>query len=145
MNDPLIAQIGETFRTLRDNGLTTTDGLLIDGLRTALAANLISHYSQDFDRMIEPGAARTLDSSRLRRVFDLIESQLDADLSLDDLAAEACISPFHFARLFRESTGLTPHRFVTVRRVGIAKESSPPGICRLSKSRWKPGSDHRRT
>lgn len=44
------------------------------------------------------------------------------DISLDDLAAEACLSPFHFSRLFSEATGRSPYRYVTERRVEAAKE-----------------------
>ena len=42
-------------------------------------------------------------------------------ISLDDLAAEACFSPFHFSRVFRDTTGLSPHRYVMGRRVQLAQ------------------------
>jgi AraC family transcriptional regulator len=38
--------------------------------------------------------------ARLRRAMRFIESHLAGDLSLERLASEACISPFHFHRLF---------------------------------------------
>ena len=50
-----------------------------------------------------------------------MEDGLAGDLSLAELAREANLSPHHFARLFKESTGLPPHRYVVGRRVERAK------------------------
>jgi AraC family transcriptional regulator len=55
-------------------------------------------------------------------VLEFIEARLADDISLDDLAAQACLSPFHFSRLFHHATGLSPHRYVTDRRIEAAKE-----------------------
>jgi AraC family transcriptional regulator len=38
------------------------------------------------------------------------------------LAAVARLSPFHFARQFKEATGLPPHQYVISRRVERAKQ-----------------------
>lgn len=61
-----------------------------------------------------PGAA-------LRRVLEHIEANVHGDTRLGELARLAHISPFHFARLFKISTGLPPHRFVLARRMEQAK------------------------
>lgn len=122
MNDPLLVQIGTAFRALLERGPSPTDRLLVDGMRTTLAAHLVSTYSADHWRPAETAAERTLDASRLKRVLDLVESRLDSELSLEDLAAQACLSPFHFTRLFRRATGLTPHRYVMERRIRVAQE-----------------------
>ena len=63
-----------------------------------------------------------LSKPRLRAVIDHIHERLDAELSLDHLAAVAHMSPYHFARLFKNSTGLPPHQYVIARRVERAKE-----------------------
>lgn len=122
MNDTLLVQIGTAFRSLLERGPAPTDRLLVDGMRTTLAAHLVSQYSADHWRAPDMQAARTLDPVRLKRVVDLIEHKLDAELSLEELAAQACLSPFHFTRLFRRATGLTPHRFVMERRIQVAQE-----------------------
>jgi AraC family transcriptional regulator len=72
-----------------------------------------------------------MDGRRLGRVLDLIEARLGSEISLDELAAEACLSPFHFARRFREATGKTPHRYVTERRIEVAKERLARGYASL--------------
>lgn len=59
---------------------------------------------------------------RLKRVVELIDDRLPDNLSLKDLAEVAELSEFHFCRAFRRSTGMTPHSFLTLRRIERAKE-----------------------
>jgi AraC-like DNA-binding protein len=54
-----------------------------------------------------PGAGE-----RVTRAVRLIEGDLDGDLTLDRLADESRLSPFHFLRTFERVTGLTPHRYI---------------------------------
>jgi AraC-like DNA-binding protein len=58
--------------------------------------------------------------SRCRRVTEYIGEHLDHDLTLAQLGAVVCMSPYHFARLFRRSTGVSPHRFVVRARIDRA-------------------------
>ena len=64
--------------------------------------------------------SHTLPRPRLRRVTEYITTHLEEDLTLARLGAVACMSPYHFARLFKRSTGLPPHRFVVRARVDHA-------------------------
>jgi AraC family transcriptional regulator len=59
---------------------------------------------------------------QLTRVKSFVEENLSASIGVDDLAAVAGLSPFHFARQFRKATGVTPLRFVMSRRVERAKD-----------------------
>ena len=63
----------------------------------------------------------SLPGPRLKRVTEFIALHLDQDLTLAQLGAVACMSPFHFARLFKRSTGLPPHRFVVRARIAHAR------------------------
>jgi AraC family transcriptional regulator len=65
-------------------------------------------------------AAPSLPPCRVRRVTEYIEQNLDKELKLGELAALVHMSPYHFARLFKCSTGLPPHRFVVRRRIARA-------------------------
>lgn len=55
-----------------------------------------------------------------RRVIEWIEAHLSESFTLVDLAAQAALSEFHFARMFRVSMGVTPHAWVAQRRFARA-------------------------
>ncbi len=57
---------------------------------------------------------------RLCRARDFIESCHAKPLDLARVAGVACLSPYHFLRLFRACFGVTPHRYLTDRRVDAA-------------------------
>jgi AraC family transcriptional regulator len=57
---------------------------------------------------------------RLRRVTGFIQDNLNQQLTLPDLSAVVQMSPYHFARLFKQSTGVPPHRFVVEQRIARA-------------------------
>ena len=67
------------------------------------------------------GGIGTLPWGRLRRVTEYIQQNLDKDLTLAELAALLYMSPYHFARLFKCSTGVPPHRFVVRQRIARAR------------------------
>lgn len=71
-------------------------------------------------------AAKMLPSSGLtrnqaRRVLDYIESNLSRELTLSELAGIAELSLHHFARMFKKTIGVAPHRYILERRVERAK------------------------
>jgi AraC family transcriptional regulator len=57
-----------------------------------------------------------------RRCLELMRAQLSEDISLDELAAEARLSPFHFARMFKHSLGVPPRVYLTRLRMEKACE-----------------------
>lgn len=52
-----------------------------------------------------------------RRVIELLHARLAEDVSLDELAVEAQLSPFHFARMFKQSMGVPPRVYLTQLRI----------------------------
>jgi AraC family transcriptional regulator len=59
---------------------------------------------------------------RLLRGKDYLDSFFGRDLRLDRVASEACLSPYHFHRLFREVFGETPNQYLQRRRLANARE-----------------------
>ena len=57
-----------------------------------------------------------------RRALELMRARLSEDISLDELAAEARLSPFHFARMFKQSVGVPPRVYLTQLRMEKACE-----------------------
>jgi len=66
-------------------------------------------------------ASGGLAPSKLRRTIAYIQDHLEEALSLSTLAAVAQTSPAHFARLFKQATGRTPHQYVITCRMAYAK------------------------
>lgn len=58
---------------------------------------------------------------RLRRAVELMHAHLDQELPLEELAAAAYLSPFHFARLFKKLSGLPPHAYLAALRLERAR------------------------
>lgn len=63
-----------------------------------------------------------LPKSRLNTVCEYVEANLSQDISLSTLASTAGMSPYYFARLFKQTTGIAPHQYVVKRRIERAKQ-----------------------
>jgi AraC family transcriptional regulator len=59
--------------------------------------------------------------ARLNRVLEYIAAKLHEDLSLAALAEIAGMNLYYFSRLFKESTGFSPHRYVLEQRIRRAE------------------------
>lgn len=119
--DPMLQRIALSFHDVLRRGIeAATDRLFVDGMQAALAAHLFGNYS--VDRWRPPARTPQIDLRKLARVLDYVDARYAENIALSDLAAEACLSPFHFSRLFREATGHSPHRYLTMRRVKAAKD-----------------------
>ena len=68
------------------------------------------------------GRDGALPRGRLRAVVEYIEEHVDTGPTLEQMAAVARLSPYHFARQFKAATGLPPHQYVIARRVERAKQ-----------------------
>src|SRR5262249_4051661 len=90
-----------------------------EALAAALAVHLMRHHSTR--RQTFPHYASGLSPYRLRRVIEYIAHHIERDLSLSELAGLIDISPYHFARMFKQSTGVAPHRYVLGKRIERAK------------------------
>ena len=106
--DPLIEQIA---RNIQAEMLDPAPAgkMLAETLASALGAHVLRNHSNlDSASVSLPAARGALDPRRLQRVKDLIETNPGADLTIEALAKEACLSPFHFARAFKAATGVPP-------------------------------------
>jgi AraC family transcriptional regulator len=94
--------------------------LAAEWLANVMAVGLIRHLLAP--RRLERGRDGALPRSRLRAVVEYIKEHLDANPTLEELAAVARLSVYHFARQFKAATGLPPHQYVIARRVERAQQ-----------------------
>ena len=109
------------FDELQRDDNATGSNLYADSVANLLAVQLLREYSSS--RMPpEKRYVNGLTNRKLSIVLDLIENDLAEDLSLKILANAAGLSEYHFLRMFKQSTGYTPHQYVINQRIERAKE-----------------------
>jgi AraC family transcriptional regulator len=119
VEDAPLAALGRTFAA--ELAVGCPGGKLFgDALATALAAALLRRHVA-FPVVTAPNGKQGLGDMALRRVQEYVQEHLAADLSLADMARVAGISPYHFARLFRQSTGRSPYRYLIEQRIARAQ------------------------
>lgn len=116
--DPLILQIALALKADLES-CRLGGRLYAESLTNTLAVHLVRNYSAHQHKSIHRLGG--LSPMQLKSVIDYIHAHLDRDLGLEELAAIAQISPYHFCRLFKQSTGFTPHQYLIRQRVEQAK------------------------
>lgn len=123
----LVDLIGIMESDILDPGFASD--LLIAGLSQAIAALLarldVASIGAEADRI-------HLAPWKLRRVLDYIEARLEHEISIDDLSMVADLSPFHFSRVFKMATGVSPYRYVRDRRLVRSKRLLAEGTIGLA-------------
>jgi AraC family transcriptional regulator len=102
--------------------MASAEGSLLaaESLANLLAVHVIRYASAPHSPARRTYAA--LPPGKLRAVVAYIEDHLHASLTLEQMAATAHLSAYHFARRFKEATGLPPHQYVIARRVERAPQ-----------------------
>jgi AraC family transcriptional regulator len=102
----------------QEPGIATA--LLLEAIALAFHAHVIHRYGDGLAS--ETSVSTGLAPWQLRRACAFIDAHLCGDPSVSDLAGECRLSASHFARAFRQSTGMGPHRWIMKRRMERAKE-----------------------
>jgi AraC-like DNA-binding protein len=143
--DELVTEIGLTrtsaeivFRSssVHDETITATARLIVseiaqekmghtqmlDSLVRQLVIHLLRlHLTVRKSAKIELSRAGFVDR-RLRRAIEFMHDNYARELALEEIAAAAYLSEFHFARLFKQITGLTPHVYLANLRIERARK-----------------------
>ncbi|XGV94810.1 MAG: helix-turn-helix domain-containing protein [Leptolyngbya sp. BL-A-14] len=117
--DPLLREILLALKAELEAGCPSGQ-LYGEAMGTALAVHLLKHYStlKQPITVYEDG----LPQHKLNEVLDYIQTYLDRDIKLMELAELVDMSQYHFCRLFKQSTGVPPHQFVLQQRIERAKQ-----------------------
>lgn len=116
--DPQIQHIGLALKTELESGCLS-GRLYSESLATALASYLLQRYSTSSQPIQDVTGG--LPKHKLWSVLEYINDNLENDLKLAELASMVQMSTYHFARLFKQSTGLAPYQYVINCRIERAK------------------------
>lgn len=112
--DPLLLQMALTAATPPRSAPT----LYLETMRHALVAH-VAQVIQTAQPVSDTAGA--VGDARLQRAVAYITDNLTRDISLETLASEAAMSPFHFSRAFKKATGKSPLQFLMAERLTHAK------------------------
>lgn len=115
------ALLTELLRTLTaEINSSAPDLLYTETLAAAAGQHLLRHYSAH--RAPVKKLTGRLTVSTLRQLHEYMDAHLSRKISLSELAALAGVSTSHFARIFRESTGVAVHQRLTEMRLQRSEE-----------------------
>jgi len=118
LTDPFLQQLAYALKSELKNPDSATQ-LFMDSAAQLIAIHLLKRHCRAQHQIAE--ATGRLPELRLRQVKDYISDHLHLSISLNDLASVACVSPFHFCRLFKKATGKSPNQYVIIERMNKAR------------------------
>jgi AraC family transcriptional regulator len=107
--------------------------LYAESLANILAVHLLRHYAQCADGQdleacsisvegdVQPGPAQASHPRAVSEALRFIHENYSSELSLNEIAKAVNLSPFHVARLFKQSLGVSPHQYLIQLRVDSAR------------------------
>lgn len=101
-------------------GQAVPSNAYIHGLAQAMMVHLVCTFQTE--RPAEMGPRGGLQAYKLHRVFDAMKQRLHEPFVLDQFAELAELSPFHFSRVFKQSTGMSPSRYFIALRMDRARD-----------------------
>ncbi|MGO4380992.1 helix-turn-helix domain-containing protein [Pseudoduganella sp. RAF53_2] len=113
--DPFLLYFARTLE-LRLQRHGPPDRAYLEAAAVVLGQHLLLNYSTTPDT---PSCG--LPRYKLRRALEYIEQHFHDDIGFQDIAGHVGISPFHFARLFKQATGESPHQRIMRCRIDAAK------------------------
>jgi AraC family transcriptional regulator len=114
--DPVLWHLGRELRAeLRSH--RKLDSTYLQSVATVLTRYLLSTYVT----AILPLDSGGLPRFKLRRAIEYIHDNMSSDISFRDVAGHVQMSPYHFARMFKQSTGQSPHNYIVRCRIERAK------------------------
>ena len=131
--DVLIFNIVALFRNLCRPG-SAPSGAYLESLATIFSVHVLM-ASAEPTRPPKPGLSPT----QMRHVHDFIIGRIAQRLDVPTLAGEVNLSPYHFMRLFKRTTGIPPHRYLIERRVEKAHLLLADGNHRVADAAYEVG------
>lgn len=118
--DPVLTQIGlALYRELAQP--SPIGKFYAQTAAQMMAVHLLRHYTGQEATIEQEEVTQKLTPRQVSRVIEFLQVNLNRELSLETLAEQTGFSPYHFAHLFRQTTGESPHQFVLRQRIERAQ------------------------
>lgn len=113
--------------------------LFMDTAAQLLSVHLLNNHCDISSDILKQEYTAKLQPNKYRKVTEYIEENLQEDLALADLANISNLSVYHFSREFKQTTGCSPHQYVTQRRIERAKELLATTMYPIDHIAWQVG------
>lgn len=132
VNSPCLASVRQAVTNL-EREISIFGGnlpLMMDSLEIQLAILLLRETASNFDNK------NTVQDnySYVNKAMDFIQVYYASNISLADICQAIHITPYHFIRLFKEKTGLTPHAYLLQVRIENAKRLLAKRECNVTEA-----------
>jgi AraC family transcriptional regulator len=118
-HDPTLLTIGQLFKQEMTQGGIASQ-LYVDALALQFMIHLLRHYTTQ--SLTPKQYSGGLSQQQIKYLVDYMQANLERSIHLEELAALLNMSQYHFCRLFKQSTGISPHQFVIQQRIDRAKQ-----------------------
>jgi AraC-like DNA-binding protein len=112
---PLIARAAQALSEIPASAAPITSSAVLEEVAVGLVSTVLR---AQHEARLPKFAAR--DERRVAEVVRHMEGTLDHPHTLLALAKQASLSPYHFLRVFRKLTGVSPHQFLLRMRLNAA-------------------------
>lgn len=135
-SDPAIFHVASALQNAIGTG-DFLDPLYREALSRALAIHLLREYTSAKPKINYREAG--LPPDKLKRALGYIQDRLETELTVAGIAHAVAMSPYHFMRLFKKSTGKSPHQYVIEARVKKAKDLLAAGNFSVCEAAYRVG------
>lgn len=118
VRDPFLVEVARSL--YREMKIEAGNQLYTQAVATLTATHLVRTYSDRKNSL--PIYRGGLGPSREKKIKNYIAEHLSEELSLEELARVAEMSPNYLISLFRQSVGVTPHKYVIQQRLEQARK-----------------------
>jgi transcriptional regulator GlxA family with amidase domain len=119
LSDPILFRLMAAIRAALDEPATGSR-LKVDYLTQALAAHLLTHHSAAGAVPVLP--VHAFNARQIGQLSDYVSANLSTDMSLQDLGDVVGLGRSQFVERFKATTSMTPHQYVTLRRISHARK-----------------------
>ncbi|PSB68339.1 hypothetical protein C7B61_01410 [filamentous cyanobacterium CCP1] len=116
--DPFVHQLGVAM--LNEFQLALPNVIYVESVIHILATHLLRQYSSNHHPLVQDAVTK-LPPQKLQQAIAHIHNRLEQDVTLSELATMVQMSPYRFARAFKQSTGLPPHQYLLSKRIERAQ------------------------